>query len=235
MRSCLIQLLVLVAVIFALLWFGLPFGAGWIATNGLNDAGFTGTNTNVAVAANLPPRIILGHADTVRLTSTQVSVGDLHAASIDVTLGNVELFDRHIGTVDGTLTGVRVPGIQGFVTADSVAVEGAGTNATATLIVNSAQVESLARAQLKAAGLNASSVKLQAPDKVLITVAGQIRTGHLVVKRGELAVVVAGATPSTLPLIESGSGNPFQFTSVAVGAKTVTLVGTIDLQALLGL
>ena len=47
MRSCLIQLLIAVAVIFALLWFGLPFGASWLATNALNAAGFTGTDTKV--------------------------------------------------------------------------------------------------------------------------------------------------------------------------------------------
>jgi hypothetical protein len=87
----------------------------------------------VDVAAKLPPRILLGHADTVRLTSTQVSVGDLHAASIDVTLANVELIDRTIGSVSGTLTGVRVPAANGGVaTAETVVLEGKGTAATAT-------------------------------------------------------------------------------------------------------
>ena len=62
MRSCLIQLLLMVAVIFALLWFGLPFGASWLATNALRAVGFTGTDTRVEVSANLPPRILLGHA-----------------------------------------------------------------------------------------------------------------------------------------------------------------------------
>jgi hypothetical protein len=81
MRSCLIQLLVMVAAVFALLWFGLPFGAGWLATNALNAAGFTGTDTRVVVSSDLPPSILLGHADTIRLTSSQVSVGDLHAAT----------------------------------------------------------------------------------------------------------------------------------------------------------
>jgi hypothetical protein len=36
-------------------------------------------------------------------------------------------------------------------------------------------------------------------------------------------------------LIAAGGGNPFQLQSVAVGADAVTLVGTIDLQTLLGL
>jgi hypothetical protein len=236
MRSCLIQLLVTLAFIFALVWFGLPFGAGWLATNALNAAGFTGTDTKVSVAADLPPRILLGHADTVRLTSSQVSVGDLHAGAIDVTLGNVELFDRKVGTVAGTLTGVRVPAINGaLITAQTVAIAGAGTDATASLTVANAQLEGLATSQLKAAGLNATSVKLQAPDRVVVKGGGVSRTGHLVVKGGALQVVLTGATPATVILLDSGSGNPFQFTSVSVGTSVVTLVGTIDLQSLLGL
>ena len=99
MRSCLIQLLLTVAVIFALLWFGLPFGASWLATNALGAVGFSGTDTTVEVKANLPPRILTGYADSIHLTSTQVGVGDLHAANIDLTLGRVELFARKIGTV----------------------------------------------------------------------------------------------------------------------------------------
>jgi hypothetical protein len=61
-----------VAVVFALLWFGLPFGASWLATNALSAAGFTGTDTKVDISATLPPRILLGHADKIHLTSTQV-------------------------------------------------------------------------------------------------------------------------------------------------------------------
>jgi len=36
-------------------------------------------------------------------------------------------------------------------------------------------------------------------------------------------------------MIGAGHGNPFTFTSVRVGANTVTLDGSIDLQSLLGL
>jgi len=61
------------------------------------------------------------------------------------------------------------------------------------------------------------------------------RVGHIVAKDGAIQVTVAGFTPSTMTLIQSGNGNPFRFTSVAVGATSVTLVGTIDLQSLLGL
>jgi len=236
MRSCLIQLMVAVVLVFALLWFGLPFGASWLATNALNAVGFTGTNTQVQVSADLPPRILLGHADRVRLTSSQVSVGDLHAASIDLTLSDVEFIDRTVGGVSGTLTGVRVPAQSGGVlTVDSAVLDGSGTDSTATLTVSNDQVAGLAKTELKAAGVTATNVKLAAPDKVTITVGGQTKTGHIVAHDGALEAVFTGVTPSTMTLIEAGNGNPFTFTSVAVGASSVTLVGTIDFQSLLGL
>jgi hypothetical protein len=237
MRSCLIQLLVTIAVIFALLWFGLPFGASWLATNALNAAGFTGTNTRVDVQADLPPRILLGHADRIRLTSTQVSVGDLHAASIDMTLGNVELIDRKIGTIHGSMTGVRVPAATGGdpLTADSVTVDGAGAAATATLTCTSAEVKALVISQLKAQKVPATAIAFSGPDKVTVTAAGVTKTGRLVVSNGSLEVVVAGISPSTITVINAGNGNPIRFTSVAVTTTSVTLVGTIDLQSLLGI
>jgi hypothetical protein len=230
MRSCLIQLLIAVVVVFALLWFGLPFGASWLATNGLNAAGFNGTDTKVEVSAAFPPQILIGRADKIRITSSQVSVDDLHAASIDVTLNDVALIDRTFGTVDGTLTGVRVPDPTGdAITIETVALQGKSTAATATMTISQAEAERVAEAQLKGA-----VVKFVAPDKVTITLNGKTEPGRLVVKNGSLVVVPdSGALPS-LTIIAGGKGNPFQLTSASVGATTITLVGTIDLQSLLG-
>jgi hypothetical protein len=236
MRSCLIRLLVMAVFVFALLWFGLPFGASWLATNALNAAGFTGTTTQVDISATLPPRILLGHADKIRLTSTQVSVSDLHAETMDVTLSDVQLFDRTFGSVDGTLTGVRVftPTGDGL-TIDTVVVHGESTAASATLTVSNAEAEGLAEAQLKAHTTLAAKVKVSSPDKVTITVNGQSKPGHLVVRDGSLLMVPDSADLPTVTLLQAGSGNPFHLTKVSVGATAITLGGTIDLQSLLGL
>jgi hypothetical protein len=230
MRSCLIQLLIAVVVVFALLWFGLPLGASWLATNGLNAAGFNGTDTKVEVSAAFPPQILLGHADKIRLTSSQVSVDDLHAATIDVTLNDVALVDRTFGTVDGTLTGVRVPAPTGdAITVETVTLQGESTAASATMTISQAEAERVAEAQLKGA-----VVKLAAPDKVTITLNGKTEPGRLVVKNGSLMVIPDSSALPSLTIIAAGKGNPFQLTSASVGASTITLVGTIDLQSLLG-
>lgn len=237
MRSCLIQLLVMVAAVFALLWFGLPFGAGWLATNALNAAGFTGTDTRVVVSSDPPPRILLGHADTLRLTSSQVSVGDLHAATVDLSLGNVELIQRKIGSVRGTLTGVRVPAPNGDpATIDTAVIAGdSATAATATLSVSNAEAERLAESQLLAQTGFVARVKLKAPDTVTVSIGTKTQQGHLVVDGGALQVVPDSGSLPTVTLIDAGNGNPFQLTSATVGASAVTLYGTIDFQALLGL
>jgi hypothetical protein len=235
MRSCLIQLLLTAAVIFALLWFGLPFGASWLATNALGAVGFSGTDTTVEVKADLPPRILTGYADSIRLTSTQVGVGDLHAANIDLTLGDVELFARKIGTVRGTLGGVRVPDPDGQpVTFETVNVDGDARHAASTLTISNAEVTRLAVSQLKAHGIT-GTVAFSAPDKVVVTAGGKPQACRLRVTNGALTLVPDGNALPTLTLIAPGGGNPFQLSSVSVAATSFTLVATIDLQTLLGI
>jgi hypothetical protein len=231
----LIQLLVLVAVVFALLWFGLPFGASWLATNALNAGGFTGTDTKVDVSAYPPPVLLTGHADSIHLTSSQVGIGDLHAASLDLTLGKVELFSRQIGTVAGTLEGVRVAAPDGQpVTVDTVKLSGAASSASAEMGVSMAEAQRLAVAQLKSLGIVAT-VTLAAPNRITVTAGGRSQPGRLVAVAGALVLVPDGDALPTVTLMEPGSGNPFQLSSVAIAADHLTLVGTIDVQTLLGI
>lgn len=235
MRSCLFQLLLSAAVIFVLLWFGLPFGASWLATNALNASGFTGTDTKVEVTSNPPPMLLTGRADTIRVTSTQVGVSDLHAASLDLTLGKVELLTRNVGTVDGTLQGVRVASPDGQpINIDKVTLSGDARSANAQMDVSKAEVQRLAVSQLKAHGIVAT-VALASPDKVTITAGGRSQTGHLAVKDGSLLLVPDGNALPMVALIAPGSGNPFQISSASIGAEHLTLMGTIDVQSLLGI
>jgi hypothetical protein len=231
----LIQLLVLIAMVFALLWFGLPFGANWLATTSLNAGGFTGTDTKVDVSAYPPPVLLTGHADSIHLTSNQVGIGDLHAASIDLTLGKVELFSRQIGTVAGTLEGVRVAAPDGQpITVDSVRLSGAASSASAEMDLSMAEAQRLAVAQLKSLGI-AATAALAAPNKITVTAGGQSQPGRLVAAAGALLLVPDGDELPTVTLMAPGGGNPFQLTSVTIAADHLTLIGTIDVQALLGI
>jgi hypothetical protein len=233
MRSCLIQLTVEIVLLIALLWFGLPIGAGFLATSALNASGFTGTNTSVDVNSNPPPLLLTGKADTIRIRSDSVFVGDLHASSLDVSLRDVQLLSRKIGTVDGTLDGVRIAVPDGQpVTVDQVVIHGTATAAEATLTVSAQAIADLAVTTLASNSIKAT-VTLQAPDAVTILVAGKKQTGSLAVSNGTLLLVPTTKAIPPVALIVPGSGNPFKLTSVAVKGQQVTLGGTIDVQALL--
>jgi hypothetical protein len=52
---------------------------------------------------------------------------------------------------------------------------------------------------------------------------------------GALLLVPDGDALPAVTLMQPGGGNPFHLSSVAVAADHLTLVGTIDVQALLGI
>lgn len=236
MRSCLVQLLVLVGLAFGLLWFGLPIGASWLATNALNASGFSGTGTKVEVSASPPLRLLTGQADSIRVTSNQVSVGDLHAASLDLTFGQVDLISRRIDTVEGQLVQVRVSSPSGdTVTIDGVSLSGPASDSTARLTLSMSEAQTLAQNELAAHGIP-GSVRLSVPDKVTIRAAAQSISAHLAVLDGSLILIPTDTQVAPITLLAPGSGNPFHVTAVAITATGgAILTGTIDVQSLLGL
>jgi hypothetical protein len=234
MRSCLIQLIVLIAVVFCLLWFALPYGFSALATGALNASGFSGTDTKVEVSANPPPVLLTGHADRVHITSKQASMGDLHAATVDVILGDVQLLSRKMATVTGTLTGVRVAAPDGQpVVLSVVTLNGSATATTATASMTLQTAQALAESELKAQTHFVGKVALAAPDKVTLTIAGKSQSGRLVTANGMLLLVPSGSGLPTVTLIAPGSGNPFRVTAVQIGQSGVAIVGTLDVEALL--
>ena len=235
MRSCLVQLLILVALVFGLVWFGLPIGAAWVATNALKAAGFSGTDTAVTVTADPPFLLLTGHANEVHLTSGDVSVADLHAASMDITLGRVDLIGRTVGMVDGTLTGVSIAVPNGDpVTADQVTLTGAASATRATLRLSLAEAQKLAVTQLAAHGIS-GKVTLAAPNRVTISAAGKVVPAHLEAADGILLLAPDAPGVPIVPLITPGPGNPFRVTGVSIASDGVTLAGTVDLQSMLGI
>lgn len=234
MRSCLIQILIMVAIVFCLLWFGLPLGVSALATAALNATGFSGTDTNVEVSADPPFMLLTGHADTIRIRSSDARMGDLDAAEVDVTLGSVELLSRDIGTVTGTLDGVRVAAPNGDpVSIDEVTLQGSATATTATATLTVAEAEALAESQVKAQTGIVAKVTLKGPNVVTVTVGSKSQAGRMLTSNGSLLLVPNGNTMPTVTLMAPGTANPLWVTSVSIGSVDVTLVGTIDIQNLL--
>jgi hypothetical protein len=187
----------------------------------------------VEVSSNPPPLLLTGKADTIRIRSDSVYVGDLKASSIDVTLHDVELLTRKIGSVDGTLEGVRIAVPSGDpVTADKVEISGVASAADAKLTVSTEAVASLAVTMLAANSIKAT-LSLQEPNAVTIVASGKKVSGTLAVSNGTLLMVPTSKSILPIALIVPGTGNPFKLSSVAVKGQQVTLGGTIDVQTLL--
>ncbi len=233
MRSCLIQIVIAGIVVIALLWFGLPLAVDALAVQALEASGFSGTDTKVEVVANPPPLLLTGHADSMRISSSQAGVANLHAVQVDVTLYDVDLLNRHFGSVSGTLSGVSLAAPN----SDSIALSrvdldgpSSATVATCTLTVHDTEI--LAESQLKSQGVDAR-VELVPTDRMIITVGGNSYFGSLSAENGSLFLVPdAGGLPKVL-LMSPGEGNPFHITSVRIGTEDVVLTGTIDVQGLL--
>jgi hypothetical protein len=234
MRSCLIQVLLALAVAFCLVWFALPIGVATLVQAALNSSGFTGTNTAVSVSSDPPFTLLTGHADRIHITSSQASIDPLHAESVDITLGDVDLISRNIGTVNGTLLGVKITAPNGDpVAIYRVTLAGAAISSTATASISVAEAQTLAEQQLKAQGISAK-VALKAPDAVTLTVAGKSQAGRLMAVNGALVLVPNSSALPTVTLIAPGAGNPFHVTSVKITLDGMTLTGLLDVQKLLG-
>lgn len=246
MRSCLLSLLITIALLVVVLWLTLPMLAGYAILGMLNIGGFNGRDTQVEVQANPPLIILTGHADTVHLVSNDVSVNELRARRIDLQLDDVAVLSRHVGAVHGTLEGVDVMGAATAgrsdatvrVSVQEVRVEGPAFMAGATVVMTGAEAARLAASQLKIASGMTATVSFKTPDAVTIKSGGQTQIGHLVVKEGALLLVPDGGKMPTVVLMKPGKGNPFIFTAARVGTdltgvQIVTLEGTIDIQSLL--
>jgi hypothetical protein len=234
MRSCLVQLILLLALAFVLVWFVLPIGVAALVQGALSSSGFSGTNTQVQVASNPPFMLLTGRADSIHITSTDAHLGNLHAGSVDVTLGKVDLLSRNIGTVSGRLSKVLVAAPNGDpVPIDHVTLGGAATSTTAQATMSTATAQALAQSQLKAATGIDAKVVLKAPDIATVTAGGSSTTGRLVAANGALVLVPNNSSLPTVTLVSPSSGNPFHVTAVSIVAPNLTLTGTLDTQALL--
>jgi hypothetical protein len=224
---------VVVALVFALLWFGLPIGVSALASGALNSSGFSGTDTKVAVSANPPLVLLTGHADAIHITSSDATLGSLKANTVDVTLGSVDLLGRTFGSVTGTLSGVQVAAPNGDpVNIDQVTLTGPGASTTATATMSTATAQALAQSQLGAVGV-VSRVSFKSPDVVVMKIASGTFTGRLVTANGSLILVPNSSTVPSVILIDPSGGNPFHADSVSIGPTGLTLVGTMDVEKLL--
>ena len=224
MRGCLFTLVLAAIVGGFIVVVGLPAVAAGLLTAGLSTAGLVADDTTVTVSSD-PPTDLLGlRADTVRVTATDATFRGLEIGALDLTLGGVAVLERTAGTVDGELRDVTVRGTgDRRLVLDRITLQGDAGGITTTTVVPSAEIEALIADAVEAqAGVRPASVRLTAPDRVAVRVAGATLRGTLDVDdEGDLVIRGDEAIGGTreLTLVRSGEDLPIELTSVRVTSR----------------
>jgi len=234
MRGCLFTLALGLAVLVGAAWYLLPAAAGALISVALVAAGLQGTGTVVTVSATPPFELLSGHADAIRVESTDatwngLAIGDLRLVLVDVDLGT-----RTAAKVEATLSAVRFSGSDGRpIEVETVEVAGSGDAPTATLTLDPAVVVRMVSAAIEAeAGRAPDGLRFAPPDRVAFVLLGRSASGRLAVDRaGELVLRVAGRAP--IVVLAPATGSPFRLADVAVTADgKLVLGGSLDLRSL---
>jgi hypothetical protein len=232
MRGCLTFLVVVALLVGVGGWFLLPPATGALVGTGLVVSGLRGTDTKVEVSADPPFELLTGHADSVSITSSSATWGQLSAATLEVNLSDVGLVDRTFDRIDGRLTGVSLADDNGAtIGVSSVILGGTRQAPTATLGLSSLAVELLVgRAVASELPATPERVRLQAPDRLVLEAASRSVTGRLAIDAGALVLRLQGV--GTVSIYDPGQSAPFRLRSVSVTADELSLGASINLVAL---
>jgi hypothetical protein len=232
MRGCLTFILLVVVVVGAMAWVGLPTVASTGITAALAASGLSGTDTKVTVTANPPLDLATLHADRVEVQTTDAHWNDLTAATLDITLDNVSLAARSFATIDGRMTGATLR--DGALRSDLVTISGSSAKAHADIAVSATEVQRVAlNAAEQTIGTRPGKVTLAPPDQVTLQVAGRTLKGRLVVNADGLLLLVQGV--GSVPLVGPSTRTPLTLTTVKVTAGGGLLLGAdLDLGSLVG-
>ena len=234
MRGCLFVLVIGAAIVAGAAWFGAPPLASTVIASILEGSGYHATSSTITVAANPPPRLLIGHADRVTIDGQGVTWRTFRASRIQLTLGDVDLFGRTAGTIHGTITGaeLQATGATDAATAD-VTLDGSGSSAKATIRVPGATVDGLVRTGVaKQYGVAVTAASLIAPDTLQITTSGTTIRGRLAIDAGGALVLVTSL--GSADLFRFDPSFPIRLMGVRISGADLKLTGTLDAAALLG-
>jgi hypothetical protein len=231
-RGCLIAAVALVVVGLLVLWFALPIVVGGLATATLGAVGFHGTGTQVEVFADPPLRLLTLEADRVRVRSTDATIENVSAQSVDLTLRDVSINGRRFGVVEGTLSGVTVtPEAGPPLQVATVQLSGPSEAARVTINLDHAAVQTLVQGAITATfGGSAGTVTLEAPDRVSVATAIGPLPGRLAVDDEGDLLFISSASGRRIALLGSVLGSRMRLETVQVAGDGLELAGTLDLR-----
>ena len=238
MRGCLFVLLFAAIVVGSIAWFASAPIASTVVGAILDGSGFRAASSTITVTADPPPRLLLGQADRVSISATDVQWQSLRAARLSLTFDGVDLFARTATTIHGSLDDADVAaddettGGPAAPTA-TIAVDGPAAAADAAITVDAATIRRLIVAAVEREfGVKATGVELVAPNRLRLAAPGATIDATLVIdERGALAV----STPlGSVEMFRVDPSIPLRLRSVTVVDGALRLDGILDVNALLG-
>jgi hypothetical protein len=234
MRGCLFVLIAAACVVAVGAWFGSPPLASAVIDAGLRSAGFEARTLDTTATADPPPKLLLGHADEVRIVASGVSFRTFHAERLDLTLTDLGLLDRSFTTIHGTISAAEVRTPDGVPTTADVTIDGDASGAAAAIRISGATVDRVVRATLAddLGGVSISRTELVAPDLLRIVTPAATLEGRIIVDASG-AIALSNRLGETRILALDPSF-PLHLTSVGVVGGDLRIDGTFDAEALLG-
>jgi hypothetical protein len=232
-RGCLFVLLVGVALIAGVAWFGAAPLASAAIGAALRGSGFQAGSSTVSVSADPPPRLLLGHADRVEISGSDVVWKGLRAGRLALTLTDVDLLRRTAGNLRGTIDGAELDTGPGSPAMDaSVRLEGPADAAIAAITVPASAVRAAVLAALQDTNAAITDVRLVSPDRLrLVTPLGSVEGQFVISGDRDLGI----ATPlGTVTVLGIGPSLPLRLVDVSVADGALHLDGLLDVETLLG-
>ena len=234
MRGCLFVLILAAAVIGSIAWFASAPIAGSVVGAILEASGYRAASSTITVAADPPPRLLLGRADRLSIVSTDVEWRTMRARSLAMDIDGVDLFGRTAATVQGSITGASFDDGAGGRSPDAnLDVDGPARAASAVITIDGLAVRSLLIGLVRTTfGVTATDAQLVAPNRLRLTAPGATVEGTLVVDAG--GAIALQTSLGSVPMVRLDPDVPLSLRTVSVVDGNVRLEGILNVNALLG-
>jgi hypothetical protein len=233
MRGCLFVIALAVAVLSGAAWFGSPILASTVISGALENAGYHAASSTVTATSDPPLKLLVGRADRVEIAGADVDFRTFHAASLDLVLTDVDVLGRTAAQISGRITGAEMSTSAGEPTTADVTIDGAGSAADASIIVDEATVVRVVKATFQDKfGVAVSAVKLVAPDTLRITAPGATVQGRVLVDPD--GAIAFSTSLGSSPILSLDPSFPLRFRSVRVDAGDLRIDALLDAESLLG-
>jgi hypothetical protein len=234
MRGCLFVLLVGAALLAGVAWYGSPTLANAAIAAALGGSGFRAASSTITATADPPPRLLLGHADRVSITGSDVDWQALHARRLALSLDDVDLLSRTAASIRGSLDDARLDdGNGGTAAARSIRIAGPAAAATTTIQVDASAVRQAAiSTAARNFGVTISDVKLAAPDRLQLVTPGATIDGRLTI--GADGALALTTRLGAVPILRIDPSLPLRLTAVSVVDGGLQLTGALNVETLLG-